>query len=101
MVVHIHQPNGVDDMYYNEIDERVCDIAEYVAATGATVRETAKLFGVSKSTVHKDLTERLKTLAPQLYEVVKNVLSKNRAERHIRGGRATKLKYETEKQKTS
>lgn len=88
-------------MYYNEIDERVFDVAEYVAATGATVREVAKLFGVSKSTVHKDLTDRLKELSPQLYEIVRNVLSQNRAERHIRGGMATKLKYETEKKKTS
>ena len=88
-------------MYYNEIDERVFDVAEYVAATGATVREVAKLFGVSKSTVHKDLTDRLKELSPQLYEIVRNVLSQNRAERHIRGGMATKLKYETEKNKTS
>ena len=88
-------------MYYNEIDERVFDVAEYVAATGATVREVAKLFGVSKSTVHKDLTDRLKVLSQPLYEIVKNVLSKNRSERHIRGGMATKLKYESEKNKTS
>ena len=88
-------------MYYNEIDERVFDVAEYVAATGATVREVAKLFGVSKSTVHKDLTDRLKALSQPLYEIVKNVLSKNRSERHIRGGMATKLKYESEKNKTS
>ena len=89
------------NMYYNEIDERVFDVAEYVAATGATVREVAKLFGVSKSTVHKDLTDRLKVLSQPLYEIVKNVLSKNRSERHIRGGMATKLKYESEKNKTS
>ncbi len=78
---------------YDEIETRVTDIAEYVAATGATVRETARLFGVSKSTVHKDLTQRLKQVSPQLFETVSEVLAKNRAERHIRGGRATKLKY--------
>lgn len=80
-------------MIYDEIETRVTDIAEYVIATGATVRTAAKLFGVSKSTVHKDLTERLKPIAPQLYESVGEILAKNRAERHIRGGRATKLKY--------
>lgn len=81
-------------MTHDEIDERVVLIAEYVADTGATVRDAAKLFGVSKSTVHKDLTGRLKQAAPQLYETVREVLAKNRAERHIRGGTATRLKYE-------
>lgn len=80
-------------MIYDAIDERVNEIAEYVAATGATVRETAKLFGISKSTVHKDLTERLKNVAPALYDDVQKVLAKNRAERHIRGGMATQKKY--------
>ena len=80
-------------MVYEDIDERVTEIAEYVVSTGATVRTAAKLFGVSKSTVHKDLTGRLKQIAPQLYESVCEVLAKNRAERHIRGGRATKQKY--------
>lgn len=62
-------------------------------AHNATVRSTAKAFGVSKSTVHKDLTERLPEQSPKLYERVKSVLEKNKQERHIRGGLATKKKY--------
>lgn len=88
-------------MLYSDIDERVTEIAEYVATTGATVRDAARLFGVSKSTVHKDLTGRLKQIAPQLYECVGSVLARNRAERHIRGGTATKLKYETARREAS
>ncbi len=88
-------------MMYDEIDERVTEIAKYVTSTGATVRMAAKLFGVSKSTVHKDLTGRLKQISPQLYESVTEVLAKNRAERHIRGGRATKLKYASTKDNES
>ena len=73
---------------------RAVILGEYVVKTGATVRRTAKEFGVSKSTVHKDLTERLKKQSPKLYESVKKVLEKNKEERHIRGGQATKRKYE-------
>ncbi len=80
-------------MLYDEIGGRVITVAEYVARTGATVREAAMRFGVSKSTVHKDLTDRLKLVSPRLYETVCGVLAKNRAERHLRGGMATKLKY--------
>lgn len=80
-------------MLYDKIGGRAVVIAEYVAETGATVREAAIRFGVSKSTVHKDLTERLREASPQLYETVCEVLAKNRAERHIRGGMATRLKY--------
>lgn len=79
-----------------DIDERVIEIAEYVIATGATVRAAAKRFGVSKSTVHKDLTERLKRADTTLYRRVARILAKNRAERHIRGGMATKKKYSGE-----
>ncbi len=81
-------------MFNNDIDERVLKIAEQVAISGETVRSAAKHFGVSKSTVHKDLTERLKHLNPELFIEVSRVLEKNRAERHIRGGNATKMKYE-------
>ena len=80
-------------MYNDEIETRVTEIAEYVAATGITVRTAAEIFGISKSTVHKDLTERLKNISPSLYCEVSLVLAKNRAERHIRGGIATKNKY--------
>lgn len=84
-------------MLTDEIEARVTKIAEYVAESGATVRSAAKLFGVSKSTVHKDLTCRLKQICPELCKEVSAVLAKNRAERHIRGGMATKKKYECEK----
>ena len=68
-------------------------LAEYVIETGATVRQAALYFGVSKSTVHKDLTERLKYSNKTLYYEVLKVLYKNKAERHIRGGEATRKKY--------
>lgn len=77
----------------DEIEKRVAEIAEYVANTGATVRAAAERFGVSKSTVHKDLTGRLKYIDAELYRKVAAVLAVNRAERHIRGGNATKMKY--------
>jgi putative DeoR family transcriptional regulator (stage III sporulation protein D) len=68
-------------------------LGEYILDTGATVRATAKVFKISKSTVHKDVTERLSHDNPQLYKEVKAVLEKNKQERHIRGGMATKIKY--------
>jgi len=73
--------------------ERILEIAEYIIATKATVRQAAKVFGVSKSTVHKDMTERLLEINPEKARLVKEVLEFNKAERHIRGGRATKRKY--------
>lgn len=76
------------------IAKRVIEIAGYIAETKATVRQTAGVFGVSKSTVHKDLTERLPLLDDELAASVKQVLDNNKAERHLRGGMATKLKYE-------
>ena len=68
----------------------------FLAHTGATVRCAAKKYGISKSTVHKDVSVRLKQINPELYEQVRQVLAKNRDERHIRGGIATKLKYSKE-----
>ena len=68
-------------------------LGEYIFETGATVRAAAKVFGVSKSTVHKDVTERLSRDDPVLYKQVKAVLEKNKSERHIRGGMATRRKY--------
>ena len=73
--------------------DRAVTLGEYILKTGATVRATAKVFHISKSTVHKDVAERLKTIEPQLYVKVKSVLDTNKAERHIRGGLATKIKY--------
>ncbi len=80
-------------MLRKDIDEKVIEIGEYVAATGATVRSAADKFGISKSTVHKYLTSRLKRLDAEIFNEVSEVLAKNRAERHIRGGMATKAKY--------
>lgn len=77
----------------DDIIDRVIKEAEYIAETGATVRACAKVFHFSKSTVHKDVTERLKEVDKALYKKVKKVLEVNLAERHIRGGEATRKKY--------
>ncbi len=76
-----------------DIEERAVELAEYILENRTTVRVAAKAFCVSKSTVHKDLSERLQTVNPSLYEQVKVVLEQNKAERHIRGGLATRKKY--------
>ena len=78
----------------DHITERSIELAEYIVNTGATVRDTAKNFGISKSTVHKDVGIRMKSINKCLYLQVKEVLEKNKSERHIRGGLATKRKYE-------
>ncbi|MBQ8567755.1 MAG: sporulation transcriptional regulator SpoIIID [Oscillospiraceae bacterium] len=78
----------------SELKDRSVILAEYIIETGSTVRAAAKQFGISKSTVHKDLTEKLQTVCPSLYPAVKKVLETNKKERHIRGGMATKHKYE-------
>ena len=78
---------------HRDIDERVKEIALYVADTGATVRTAAKRFGISKSTVHKDLADRLKYIDSELFAVVGAILEKNRSERHLRGGEATRRKF--------
>ena len=75
------------------IEERAVYLARYIIDSKDTVRGTAKKFGVSKSTVHKDVSERLRKINPALAKDVRNVLDENKAERHIRGGMATKLKY--------
>ncbi|MCD8077286.1 MAG: sporulation transcriptional regulator SpoIIID [Lachnospiraceae bacterium] len=75
------------------IEERVTKIAHYIVDSNATVRQAAKKFGVSKSTVHKDVTERLLLLNPSLAAETRKVLDVNKSERHIRGGMATKEKY--------
>lgn len=75
------------------IEERAVEIAEYIIEKKATVRQTAKRFGVSKSTVHKDVTERLETINSALAQEVRKVLDVNKSERHIRGGLATREKY--------
>ena len=75
------------------IEERAVETAIYMSETKATVRQTAKKFGVSKSTVHKDVSERLRRVNPRLYKQVRRVLEVNKSERHIRGGMATREKY--------
>ena len=75
------------------IEERARELAVWIIENGATVRAAAKRFGVSKSTVHKDMTERLEQVDRSLYQQVRLVLEQNKAERHIRGGDATRIKY--------
>lgn len=75
------------------IEERVVEIAKYIIDNNATVRQTAKQFGISKSTVHKDVTERLSQVNPTLAREARKVLDVNKSERHIRGGLATREKY--------
>lgn len=82
------------------IEERSCALAVYIVETGATVRSAAKHFGISKSTVHKDLSQRLPQYNKALYQQVRQVLNLNKAERHIRGGQATRQKYQLQKKKT-
>ncbi len=77
----------------DSVSDRAVVLGEYILDTGATVRATANVFKISKSTVHKDVTERLSRDDPQLYKQVKCVLEKNKQERHIRGGMATRRKY--------
>ncbi len=77
----------------SNVEDRSVLLGQYISDTHATVRGAAKKFGVSKSTVHKDVAERLKYINPQLYREVKSILEINKAQRHIRGGMATKLKY--------
>lgn len=75
------------------ISERVITLAQYMIEHKATVRATAKKFGISKSTVHKDISERLQRLNPALFSEAKEILDENKSQRHIRGGLATKIKY--------
>lgn len=75
------------------VAKRCISIAKYMILTGATVRRAASVFGISKSTVHKDVTERLKTCDKELFYRTEEVLMKNKSERHLRGGEATRVKY--------
>ena len=79
------------------IDDRATRLGEFIVENKATVRKAAKQFGISKSTVHKDVSQRLKHIDSSLYRDVKNVLAVNKAQRHIRGGLANKRKYESQK----
>ena len=75
------------------VEQRAIELAEYIIENKTTVREAAKKFGISKSTVHIDVSERLKKVNPSLYNDVRKILDINKAERHIRGGMATKQKF--------
>ena len=77
-------------------EERAVRLGEYIAAHNATVRAAAAAFGCSKSTVHKDVSVRLRRLQPELFRQVRAVLARNKAERHLRGGAATRRKYRRE-----
>ena len=77
----------------DNLNERACELAVYMIETGATVRAAARQYGISKSTVHKDLTQRLEQCNPMLYAQVRQILDLNKQERHIRGGMATRKKY--------
>ena len=79
------------------VEERAIEPGEYILQNNATVRSAAKRFHISKSTVHKDVSERLQTVNPQLYGQVRHVLEVNKAQRHIRGGQATRRKYKGDK----
>ena len=78
------------------VEERAVELGEYIIENNATVRAAAKKFHISKSTVHKDVSDRLKAVNPQLYGRVRHVLEVNKAQRHIRGGIATREKYRHE-----
>ena len=80
----------------DNLNQRACELAVYMIETGATVRAAARHFGISKSTVHKDLSQRLKQCNYTLYVQVREVLNVNKQERHIRGGMATRRKYKGE-----
>ena len=77
----------------SSIEERAVELAHYIIESKDTVRGAAKKYGISKSTVHEDVSERLKKINPGLAKEVREILEENKAERHIRGGMATKLKY--------
>ena len=80
----------------DNLNERACKLAVYMIETNATVRSAATHFGISKSTVHKDLTQRLEQCNPLLYSQVREILDVNKQERHIRGGMATRAKYKSQ-----
>ena len=81
------------------VEELAVELGTYIREHKATVRAAAKKFGISKSTVHKDVSQRLKTIDPPLYRDVKRILDVNKAQRHIRGGLATRMKYQREAQR--
>lgn len=81
------------------IEERALELGAFIIENRTTVRAAAQMFGISKSTVHKDVTERLKKLNPSMAKQVRRILEENKAERHIRGGEATRIKYKKDERK--
>jgi len=81
------------------IEERALELGTFIIENKTTVRAAAQTFGISKSTVHKDVTERLKKLNPSMAKQVKRILEENKAERHIRGGEATRIKYKKDERR--
>ena len=81
------------------LEQRACELAMYMIETGATVRNAAQRFGISKSTVHKDISQRLPQYNKILYQQVREILDENKSQRHIRGGLATKKKYQLQRQR--
>ncbi|NLN65690.1 MAG: sporulation transcriptional regulator SpoIIID [Clostridiaceae bacterium] len=81
------------------IEERALELGSFIIENKTTVRAAAQTFGISKSTVHKDVTERLKKLNPSMAKQVKRILEENKAERHIRGGEATRIKYKKDERR--
>ncbi len=92
---------ALGDLYMDMIRERVLTVGQYICDTHATVRDTARRFGISKSTVHKDMTQKLPEFDPTIYAVVREILEQNKAERHLRGGEATKIKYRIIREKAA
>ena len=104
ILVHIYEMTLFILCEVNELDtleDRAVETAQYIVETRCTVREAAKRFGVSKSTVHKDVTHRLKEIDKSLYSAVEKIMQFNKEQRHIRGGMATKRKYEMRKKRES
>ena len=85
--------NNLGAVKYRHIEERATEVARYIVNNNATVRQAAKAFGISKSTIHKDVTERLPLIHSGLAAMARQVLDQNKSERHIRGGLATREKY--------
>ena len=94
--IEISKIRGLHSLMKEYIEERALAVAGYIIESNATVRQAARQFGISKSTVHKDITERLMQVNPALAKEARKVLDINKSERHIRGGMATKEKYEHE-----
>ena len=97
--ISITKTKKVGGIMKDYIEQRAVEMAQYISENNATVRGAAKVFNISKSTVHKDVHERLPKINPALYKEAQTVLEQNKAERHIRGGMATKNKYLSEKKK--